>query len=162
MKTKPLTLLAFDPSLHATGWAFFYGGNYFSSGVMKLPKKYTGVDAIFRMWRMWDAHRPLAHRDTGKDVGYSVVVCEIQEFRHQNERASINSLMLLNGVCFGFLAMIESDNKVAYTPKQWKGTTPKRIHNLRVRDYIGGLDITDDNELDAIGIGIYHLTGKKL
>jgi len=161
MKTKPITLLAFDPSLHATGWAFFHKGNYWCSGVMRIEKKYKGTEAIFKMWEKWHQHSKV-QASFEWDESSNVVVVEIQESRHRAERASANSILLLNGVCFGFLAMISAEKKVAYTPQQWKGTTPKKIHNLRVRDYIGGLDITDDNELDAIGLGLFYLTGKKL
>jgi len=155
MKTKPTTLLAFDPSLHATGWASFHNGNYYKSGVIRIPKTFKGVDAVFMMWSQWQCQG-------SDDKRPEAVVGEVQEYRHKNERASVNSLLLLNGVCFGFLAMTEALIKVAYTPQQWKGTTPKKIHNQRVKDYIGGLDITDDNELDAIGLGLYYLAGRKL
>jgi len=151
MKTKPITLLAFDPSLHATGWAFFRDGNYDSSGVIKLPKKHKGLEAITNMLIVWQRFRT-NFRPEFRIV--KVIVTEIQEYRHQNERAAINNLLLLNGVCFAFFGSGWADERVAYTPKQWKGTTPKKIHNQRVKDYIGGLDIKDDNELDAIGLGL--------
>jgi len=106
---KPITLLAFDPSLHATGWALFYHGNYEQSGVVKIPRKFKGTDAIYRMWDMWQ-------RQHGRTYRTSVVVGEIQEYRHANERASVNSLLLLNGVCFGFLAMVVAHEKTRIYP----------------------------------------------
>jgi len=160
MNPKPVTLLAFDPSLHATGWAKFHNGAYNCSGVLKVPKEYKGAEAVFRMWDLWRQFEP---RLPGGDWPmYSIVVAEIQESRQRNERASANSLLLLNGVCFGFLAMPYSIEKYAFTPKQWKGTTPKSIHNKRVQNALDLHHITDDNELDAIGLGLYYLTGRKL
>jgi len=154
-----MNVLAFDPSMHATGWAFFENSEYCSSGVLKVPRRKTGMMACFAMWEEWEelgsSEEPFL-----RFMPIDAVVVEVQEHRRRNDRSDPNNLMMLNGICFAFLFGVVADHRIALTPKQWKGTVPKAIFCSRIAKEIGRTDITDDNELDAIGLGLHFFRRK--
>lgn len=147
-----MNILAFDCSLHATGWALFLFGELNNYGVLKVPAKYKGVNAFIQMAEMIT----FEYYDKFKAHLSLNVVTEYQKHRGPGERAKPNDLMLLQSIClFPIGLFCGYSSRYWYTPSQWKGSIPKKIHNERVKKKFNLGDL-DNNILDAIGIGDYH------
>ena len=148
-------VLAFDASLHATGWCFMRKAipinKILSTGLIKVHKKIKGMDAVIEMSQK-------IFQCTKEFPMDCDVVSEIQKYRMGTERANINSLMNLHAI--GVCCLHGSRNPYWYYPSEWKGSVIKKIHNLRtsVRFY---LPVDEDNNiLDAVGLAHFHLDKK--
>lgn len=92
----------------------------------------------------------------------TVVVIEKMQI-YPNERVKDpNDLLEVNkvvGMCH-FLG----ETVVEYTPREWKGQLPKRVHHARIRKALSKLEldvlgryIKNEHVLDAVGLGLHYL-----
>jgi len=145
-------LLAIDPGMHKTGYALFNqdDGNLKKSGLLEISDKVKGMDAVVDM----------ANLCFTISISITELAIEIQKHRGSNERANPNNLMMLQGLSAAVIAMYDWEGLeygwAGYLPVQWKGTMPKEIMCKRIAKKFGLPEDTDDNILDAIGIGDYH------
>lgn len=143
------TLLALDPSVTATGWAFFEDGKVKDAGVLSRVDEFRGTELqVFRTTRP------------------DILVVEIPQVYGRNSMVDENDLIAVAVTAGVFIGSIICKELVTVRPAKWKGQVPKSIHNERVlaklsadeRDLL--LDIPKSklhNAIDAIGIGLWHL-----
>lgn len=108
-------------------------------------------------------------------VKVSAVVIEKMQVYDHSPPAQANACILLSlmaGRVTGlFASTVRCYHNYEYLPKEWKGQVPKEIHHRRIEEKLtdqevrriqfpknkrGKLDVWD-----AIGIGLYHLRGKR-
>lgn len=155
------TLIAIDPGLRACGVAWFAGDALVKAAlVLNTEKEKRGPEA----WRSMAAC-------VGRALLYTAdtLVLEIpQVYRLRFSGGDPADLLELAGVDGAVVGvMYERAGKlVGYLPRQWKGQTPKPVHNQRVMAALS----TEEREtvepcakhlvhnvVDAIGLGLFHL-----
>lgn len=161
--------IAIDSAMHSVGMALFKDGVLSETALTKVPTKYKRKDAVLKMARHITAQ--ITAWITSKEYMHDPVqlVIEDHEYRHENERLNINTFanMYAVGVCVA--ALWDQFPTAFYTPKTWKGTVPKQVMTERImRDErkIGCKEELlwdgQDDVIDAIGIGRYHINERKI
>lgn len=160
-------LLAIDPGKLECGWALFENGVLDKAGLARNPVHKPGaegpdvwLETTKQILEEVSAERP------------DVLVMEIpQVYKQGQQKGDQKDLVELAGVdgCIRGLFCL-ADKCVVYRPAQWKGQTPKPIHNKRVMAKLTQAEIktfeadTADvprsllhNVVDAVGIGLFYL-----
>ena len=151
-------MVSFDTSSTVTGWAYFENGVLVDSGVLDHSKeKDSSVrieDMCLEIVDVLGRYRP------------EIVTCEEQAFAKSVSVAVINAKIL--GVIQGWCLTTGYAEFVTIRPSVWRKLVaegqpvPKDRKEVKPWDVkrameITGLDITDDNEADAILIGIARI-----
>ena len=145
------SLVAFDPSMHSTGFAIFRDEELVDAGELKVPQNVTGVDAIVQMWSKWH------QLDYAQEV-FDESVVEVQIWRGNQERLQPQQMMDLQAVCCSLLLSVQAEEIYWYNPRQWKGTIPKKPHQNQLRRGLPEqFKRIGSDALDAYGIGRFHL-----
>lgn len=151
-------VLAIDPGLRATGYAFFRGGNLASCGLIrcKLTERADIAAAIGRELAL-QFLRPL-----------DAIIIEVpQVYQSRLMKGDPNDLVSIALVA-GAALQVPAKVRRAVSPHQWKGNTPKDVTcrrllmalNEQERDILADAAVPSSlrhNILDAIGIGKWFL-----
>jgi len=151
-------VLAIDPGLRATGYAYFCDGKLVRAG-LKRSKLTERADAAASMGRELAVEflKPI-----------DALVVEVpQVYQPRLMKGDPNDLVSVALVA-GCVLQLPARIPKAVSPHQWKGNTRKDICNARVmmslnaveRDILIGADIPGHlvhNVLDAIGIGKWYI-----
>ena len=130
-----MRVLAFDPDLHHTGWAFVSDGSVKEVGTVDVPAKLTGFEATLQMMNNVQLeHDEWSHLDK--------VVIEGQQFyrpgRAKGNPNSLRWLAYLSGAIAGHALGFIPDTKVVIVdPADWKGQVPKHVHQARTYKRLG-------------------------
>lgn len=160
-KIRPNRLLAIDPSTKALGWACFIEqrpGRWAlnASGVMRQRNDDGPDDEPAWLMNLDEVVEKV--RELG--VVDRVVIEQPQMFGSSRGKAAAasGSVLKLTAVAFALRQLfVDRGVPVMMVPvSRWKGQTPKRITQMRVRRvWAWGGD--DHNEADAVGIGDWYL-----
>lgn len=153
-----IKLIAFDPGITGTGYAIWNRGD-----------KHTGPSA----WGEFGTSGTTVQDYCGlvgrllnqelKDVGILEGVIENPALYNTPKGlavgldASFAKLYYAVGILLAGLYTKGVYNVKLYTPQAWKGTTPKEIHQKRIRQRVHGIHERYNHAVDAIGLGLYHL-----
>lgn len=149
-------VLAIDPALTCSGWAFFENERLNAAGVVATSSRWPMADRITAL------ARELYARGYG---GANSIVSEWPEVYEQGD-ADPNKLLYMPAVVGAVLAKIGYGNVVLVAPKLWKGQVPKPIHNARMLKRLDGAELAVleraqipasqlNNAIDAIGLGLW-------
>lgn len=164
----PIDLVAIDPGRQGLGWAHFYKGRLDACGVvpaLKATRSHTQPDlglACAHAANWVSEALPGLPRHTAR------VVVERMAHYPGSKAADSKAADLLDLQAIGaFVAgRLNPLPPTYYTPKQWKGSTPKAIQGRRILAALGPEEwpaaealkgAKAHNALDAIGIGLHHL-----
>lgn len=163
-----MALLAVDPSLRASGWALFEEGQLVSCGLVRtkgpLPEACRQVLESITAFG-WEA-----------DVTELVVEWPQIYQRAQRKGASFanpNDLLAVAAVAGVFLSWIPAGRVLTPVPREWKGSTPKHIHAVRILarlpessralvTHCGAPKSLLHNVIDAVGIGVWAINDLSL
>jgi hypothetical protein len=160
-----LNLLAIDPSLTCTGWAFFEGPTLKQCGIVRTDPSWPLAMRIGRAAEMITA------RDEEEAwPEHDTVIEWPQVYTFGKSKGDPNDLLPVAGVaavCAATLAYASRPAELV-KPAAWKGQTPKDVHNARVLARLtpGELAMVDgsgipmslrNNVIDAIGLGLWKL-----
>lgn len=170
-------VLSIDPSIKAMGWAILDVHtlnpapkmSHIISGCLKQTKDYDlekAADLLKRIDECTSFSRDLI----AKHRPHYVVIEEPQIFgAGGTDKASAannsGAVLKLNAVVYSIRSMVQySDFRHDPRPPlpillkvtKWKGNSPKRVTQLRVQRDLG-VDFSDHNQMDAIGIGRYFI-----
>jgi hypothetical protein len=132
-------LLAIDPGT-VTGWAWFYSGKLLEASFGPSVPDVAKPDVLV-------IEKPQVYPGSDVDPN-TLITLAIKVGRHieRFEKLGAKTQIVL--------------------PRQWKGQVPKKIHNARVLRALPpdqrALVPNDHNAIDAVGLGLFYLTGKKL
>jgi hypothetical protein len=154
-------ILAIDPGLRATGYAYFRNGTLARCGLKrcKLTERAEIAAAIGRDFAV-EFLRPL-----------DVLLVEVpQVYQPRFLKGDPNDLVSLALVA-GAALQLPAKARRAVSPHQWKGNVPKEITRSRVlfalsdieRDLVLDADVPESlrhNIFDAVGIGQWFLSQK--
>lgn len=135
--------LSIDPGSKKVGWAVWSDANELLSAGTSKPDRLL---------------------DDAPQVAVRQIAIEFPEWRGQ-ERNPTSMLVLAyaSGVLEGYArARFLCEDVRRVKPSEWKGGTPKAIHNERVRAHVGDWPDLGPDALDAIGIGLYVFKGIRL
>lgn len=146
-----MKLLTFDPG-RMTGWARFVDNQLVEAGTMK-PYEH-GVRAAFE-----DADVP--------DIADLVVIENPRWYPHKT-KGDVNELLDLAVLVGQLEGFFEKTKVELVSPRTWKGTVPKEIHNRRVLAALRPEELAvlpkrprakdyDHNMTDAVGLGLWKL-----
>lgn len=153
-------LLAIDPSLRASGWAYFEGGRLVKGGVVTTRKATPTYDCFRALGTTLTAELP---------GSVDVIVAEWpQVYTGAEAKGDPNDLLWLTAVLGGAMMAVQAREVQLYKPAEWKGQVDKTIHNVRVLARLTpaelaiaqGVAVTESlrhNMIDAIGIGLKYL-----
>jgi hypothetical protein len=160
-------LLSFDPSTHDFGWARckfdqrsdIYDFELWRSGVIH-PQ---GVD-IQTKWE--DAYRQLVAELGLSDCPTDIVAeqpCWMPSAKGRTAAAldyTIHLAQMVAGVIAWF--RLPASHITLLTPGQWKGNVPKKVTRARLEKAFSDADFSEagDDEVDAIGLGVYWLENR--
>ncbi len=155
---KNSTLLAIDPGTKTTGWGVFQSNRYVCSSVIKIKNKELD-------WLQRIDYIILRFLNLLKSYKIDTVVVEQPELfmsTHKGQAAS-NSGSILKVMALVFAirtaAKMRGVKVVLISVRKWKGSVPKRITQMRIKRYLG-IAVKDNNEADAIGIGLWYIRSK--
>lgn len=144
----PSSVIAIDPG-QISGWATFHRGELYAAGVM------TEAEIVGRP--------PVAQ---WAPVQVVIEVPRIYPLgRGKGDPNDLISLALLVGELRGFYRRSGLPVELV-EPRRWKGTTPKKIHNRRVKDALAPEErailptlpeYKAHNMIDAVGLGLWWL-----
>lgn len=153
-------LLAIDPSTKALGWAVFeIGGKgacrLIESGVMRQRNDDGEDDSPAWLVNLDEVVEKI--RCVATEHGASLAVIEQpQMFSSARGKAAAasGSVLKLTAVAFALRERLRvmGMNVTMVPVSRWKGQTPKKITQMRVRR-VWGWEGADHNEADAVGIG---------
>lgn len=155
-------LLAVDPSLRCTGWAYFYEGQLEACGYIEPPSHVSRIEAVRFVFNTFDIS---GHFDVVDET-----VLEFPRIYPKGAQAKRtdhvdpNDLLWVAAVA-GAVAQIGS-KATTYYPSDWKGQTKKEKtlrlvfeacspEERRAIERVTGHK--RHNAVDAVGIGMYHL-----
>lgn len=147
-------LLAVDPGLSGTGWAFFESGRPAEVGTIrtkcKWPESLTDIaqQLVILVGGIHTHERCIEFPSFMSGTAKSAMVAA---------RGDLVKLTMLAGAIAVALA------PATLVPvNTWKGNLSKPLCESRVSRVIGGNGLAlSSHEWDAIGIGLYHLFGKE-
>ena len=146
-------IIAVDIGTRQLGWSLFTNGEYYRSGVLK-SSKINWVENIERIYYKLKIVIEKYNIDT--------FIFEKPEFWMYGKGitgATSGSIVKLSVSLGAFLSIVfnQANKKIILIEaKKWKGQLPKRVTMKRINKIIKK-DIKNDNESDAIGIGLFHL-----
>lgn len=152
-------IIAIDPGLHCSGKATFQDGVLIEASVIRTDKKVKGPQAWFNMGKALSL---------GLFPGLDMLVLEIPQIYAQQTGKDPNHLFGLVGSLGALLGGLWVCPPItAYRPREWKGNTPKKIHQKWI---LGELSLEEraivekikpatlrHNAVDAVGIGLFYL-----
>lgn len=146
-----MKLLAIDPSINATGAAFFQDGELISVETLKSPCRGDRVSYILaevdRRIQQWDP-------DTA-----AIEACGSWTRRGTNVK-SLLKLSYVTGALFG-LCNLRGLPVEFVGVREWTGGRSK-VERMRDVGLLYGIQPQDDHQADAIGIGHYVLSEQKI
>lgn len=130
--------IVLDPSMHSTGGVYIMNNVIMSAFTIKVSPKITGSEAIFNMYKRTLLALKLYNKLYAGEIKEVVdtVIAEVQEWRGRGDRSNPGNIINLNGVCYALLFGIPSDNKLGYTPTQWKRTMPSAVVGQRTSMFL--------------------------
>lgn len=154
-------VLAVDPGLRATGYAYFRNGSLAKCGLhrSKLPDRAAAAAEIGREFAL-EFMRPL-----------DVLIIEVpQVYQARLMKGDPNDLVSITLVA-GALLQLPAALRRVVSPHHWKGNVPKDVTKSRVlfalsiteRQLLQDLNVPDSlkhNVVDAIGLGQWLLSQK--
>lgn len=127
-----LRVIGVDPDLHHTGWALVEPGRVVSCGVIRIAGRFRGAEAAVQMCRVLGVElRPR------REEASSAVVEGQQVYSRSQSRADPKNLLHLATVSGAVIATLRTPTYLP-TPRQWKGSVPKAIHQGRVLSELEG------------------------
>lgn len=147
-------MLAIDPGLAGTGWAYFKGRKLKQCGVITPPSSLE-----------WDQKIPYivnALWDIATDYPDKSVVCEMpQHMQSAGGQLSARAGSVIKlAMLVGAIRMQFGENVELVTPQRWKGQLKKRIVEKRIRSKLPKTVARlrpRSHSWDAIGIGLWKL-----
>ena len=146
--------LSIDPSSTATGWAVWDGNILKSHGVIRPKKKY---DADERSRLTVTAISDLLY---AYEIGQAIYE-EAQKIDAYGRKNIHIYKKAVRRVMARLVSELGEENVYPIDPQGWKGNV-KKAHTIRIVNLTYGLELTDDNEADAIGIGQWFLKRQKI
>lgn len=156
----PSRLIAIDPSLRASGWAYFEDGELVTGGVATTRKSMS-------VYCLFTALSSVLSREVSGRI--DVLVAEWpQVYVGARSKGDPNDLLWLTAVLGSAVAEVAPQEVILYKPAEWKGQVDKRVHNIRVMArleskelaIVKNVAVTESlrhNMIDAIGIGLKYL-----
>ena len=154
-----MKLLAIDPSLTNSGWAYFRDGQLYSCGNVPAPGRHL-PDRVRRLAQVMPA------------IENAEFVFEWpQIYRDTRAKGDPNDLLALAAIVGAVLGAFPRAKATFVRPAEWKGQVPKKIMCARTfkrlnqteqglflcRGYNAEGRGQSEDVLDAIGVGLYHL-----
>lgn len=156
------TLLAVDPSLRCTGWAFFWDERLKACGYIESPSHVSRIEAVRYVFNTFDTFDYFDFVDETVLEFPRIYPKGAQERR--TDHVDPNDLLWVAAVAGAFAA--QANTVKSYYPSDWKGQS-KKEKTLRlvlqactpaeraVIERVTGHK--RHNAVDAVGIGMYHL-----
>lgn len=158
-----MNILAIDPGVRATGWAWFRAGELLDCGLIKNAKKATFAQCV-------QAVRKAVAFPAPADV----LVIEVpQVYQQRHWKGDPNSLIEVAIVAGTVCGAANYTDVVFYRPREWKGSCPKDVHNRRVLRTLNEREVVvcdlalkniprtlAHNMFDAIGLGRFYTRNK--
>ncbi|GAF92409.1 unnamed protein product [marine sediment metagenome] len=149
-KHEQVTTISLDPSSTATGFAIWQWGKLSCHGVIKPPRK---DEADERIRKMVEFVEDLI-------ATYNVSQAVFEEPQKIDPGGYKKNLWIykkaVQNISSHLVTLLGEGNVYPVGPQMWKGSSKKK-HTLREVNLIYGLELTDDNEADAIKIGEWFL-----
>lgn len=161
-------LVTIDPGLRGTGVAIWLDGKLVNAAyVESAEQKRRGPVAWVAMAAAVEDH-VWEHMDNEEeDCAHELVMEVPQIYGPEISKADPDDLLQLAGVDGAIARALRFGCPVVgYRPREWKGQTPKAIHNRRVENALSLAELDTfqrcpshlrHNILDAVGIGLFHL-----
>jgi hypothetical protein len=156
------TLIAIDPGLRVAGAAVFENAVLTWAGLVRNPvKKERGPEAWMAMAR--EVEKVVYVKANRNDA---LVTEYPQVYRGPRQKGDPADLIELTGVAGAISGVLQAETSRGFLPREWKGATPKTVHNARVlarltADEKTAIDATPPslihNVIDAVGIGLFYL-----
>lgn len=163
MTIAPKYTICIDPGLRCSGLAVFLSGLLVSTAAVENPHPGRGPEA----WRAM-ASAVVAHLALDPAVPKELVVEKMVHYPGSPVRT--DDLMELVGVSGAVVGALDPCSAYfTYTPKEWKGSVPKPVHNKRTMARLTPAESElfasiprglVNNAIDAAGIGLFRLKRK--
>ena len=152
-------LLAVDPAITCTGWAFFVGERLDRCGIIE-----TKANMPFDR-RIRSIGQGILQATPGVPL---MLVIEWPQIYHKWSKGDNNDLLPLAAIAGNLMSHFPWAKTQLPKPAQWKGQVPKDVHNARVLKRLS-VDETRlvaaarvakskaHNMIDAIGLGLWAL-----
>lgn len=155
--------LFLDPGLRHCGVALFEGDTLFRAWLSKNSDR-KGRGAL-----AWESMAQAVQRDWLRRCGRRGVLlhtlcCEVPQVYRGGGKGDPDDLLQLAGVVGAVASAVPAGKRLSYYPREWKGSTPKEIHNERVLKVLCSaehkrIDAPSNgvlhNVLDSIGLGLF-------
>lgn len=171
-------MVALDPGLRMCGVAVFKDKVLVSAQVVHNDPAHSALRGA-KTWLAMAAEVKFVvqpHCPFG-DSGDATLVHELmQVYGLGNRKGDPADLIELAGVAGAVVGVLDPFHAVSYLPREWKGSTPKKVHQVRilskldaveesqiegdltrVKDRSAAEDAVVRNAVDAVGIGLFHL-----
>ncbi len=153
-----MRIIAVDPGTRLCGWALFDEGEPVAVGVAK-SKAITLVDRAGEM-----GAAIFVQAEDAKIANFAVVERPVVYPDSKERDSDIVDLAVTAGVLGGVLCRC-AERVIMPTPREWKGTTPKSIHNARTAErcpaavpLVNELPKGQRNHVwDAVGLALWQL-----
>lgn len=150
------TTLAIDPSIRSCGWAYFGDKKLLGSGTIEDIKEFPEA-ADFIVHKLENKIYTLQMK-TNTSYDLDILVIEYPQY----ERSMRGKVSMAQGhplnlayMVGAFVGVFPCKRKFLPTPPKWKGSLPKAITQLRLRD--AGYTFETGDEADAIALGLWAI-----
>lgn len=154
-------LLAIDPGVRLCGWAYFIGAVFMDCGLFET----SHGKRVPRNALLYNEFRETCMI---KDVTDMIVEipCVYGTDQQKGDQNDLIHLAYTAGIIVGHITAFRNINKIGrVSPQEWKGSTPKAIHNERVKaKHPEAIPMVErvaksyqHNVWDAIGLGDWAL-----
>ena len=120
-----MKIISIDPSMHSSGIAYWEGKTLYRTKTIIVPSKYKNFMACLEMTRKV--------REEVRGIVFDYCAFEYQ-IKRWHDRASMQNLLNLHAVCIACISTIESKKYIGYTPSMWKGSLPKKVSHMRIKN----------------------------
>lgn len=162
-------ILSVDPGLRGIGAALFAPdtGKLLYAAYLRNPE--TSGDGAKAWFALADhCYEVLKAKAKELQRPIDVYVVELMMRRYKDIRTDVNDLIQVAAAGAAVGAALPVKAAYSYPASTWKGSVPKKIHNVRILNALSPEEraIYDaeptasslkHNIVDAIGIGLYHL-----
>lgn len=159
-------VVSLDPGLRGCGIAVFEHRILYRAWYVRSPnKRDRGAEAWYDMAERVQSE--WLERIPSRLSAVDTLVLEVPQVYWGAKRGGNPSdLIQLAGVVGAVSFGIPAFKKPCFLPREWKGQTPKDVHNKRVLAELGALEVESiepcgktllHNVLDAVGLGLFHL-----